>query len=78
MTEPTRQATFGERACGVAFNPGGDEMVHKLKTKYAELVDVLNDVRNDNNNPEIARMLSIAITEAQTSQMWAVKAVTWK
>ena len=75
---PMREATFGEKACGVAFNPGGDQMVHKLKTKYAELVDVLNDLRNDTGNQEIARMLSVAITEAQTSQMWAVKAVTWK
>ena len=75
---PMREATFGEKACGVAFNPGGDQMVHQLKTKYAELVDVLNDIRASNGNPEIARMLSIAITEAQTSQMWAVKAVTWK
>lgn len=74
----TREATFGEKACGVAFNPGGDAMVHQLKTKYAELVDILNDIRTANGNPEIARMLSIAITEAQTSQMWAVKAVTWK
>ena len=75
---PMREPTFGEKACGVAFNPGGDQMVHQLKTKYAELVDVLNDIRKSNGNPEIARMLSIAITEAQTSQMWAVKAVTWK
>ena len=78
MTEPTRPATFGERACGVAFNPGGDQMVHKLKTKYAELVDVLDEIRGTCGNGEIQRMLSIAITEAQTSQMWAVKAVTWK
>jgi hypothetical protein len=70
--------TFGEKACGVAFNPGGDSMVHAIKTKYAELVDVLHALRMSNDNPEIARMISIAITEAQTSQMWAVKAITWK
>ena len=73
-----RLVTFGERACGVAFNPGGDQMVHAVKTKYAELVDVLHALRMSNDNPEIARMISIAITEAQTSQMWAVKAITWK
>ena len=53
-------------------------MVHAVKTKYAELVDVLHALRMSNDNPEIARMLSIAITEAQTSQMWAVKGITWK
>lgn len=75
---PMREPTFGEKACGVAFNPGGDAMVHQLKTKYAELVDVLNDIRGTCHNGEVQRMLSIAITEVQTSQMWAVKAVTWK
>jgi hypothetical protein len=29
-------------------------------------------------DPEIKRMYSIAITEAQTAQMWAVKAATWR
>ena len=28
-------------------------------------------------DPEVKRMISVAITELQTSQMWAVKAVTW-
>ena len=28
--------------------------------------------------PEVSRMLSVAITDAQTAQMWAVKAVTWQ
>jgi len=79
MSESQPQSlTFGEKACGVAFNPGGDAMVHAVKTKYAELVDVLHALRMSNDNPEIARMLSIAITEAQTSQMWAVKGITWK
>ena len=27
---------------------------------------------------EAKRLFSIAITEAQTAQMWAVKAITWK
>ena len=30
-----------------------------------------------NPSGERRRMLSIAITEAQTAQMWAVKAATW-
>ena len=69
--------TFGEKACGCSFNPGGNETVAELKGFYAMLIDSLNDKRNDTNDSEVARMLSIAITEAQTSQMWAVKAVTW-
>jgi hypothetical protein len=72
----TREMTFGERACGVSFNPGGREDVDLIKRKFAEVVDMLNEHRID-ANPEIGRMLSIAITETQTAQMWAVKAITW-
>lgn len=71
------QLTFGERACGVSFNPGGNTDVNKIKTKFAEIVDLLHDYRNDSSDGDTARMLSIAITEVQTAQMWAVKAVTW-
>jgi hypothetical protein len=70
-----RELTFGEKAMGVSFNPSGDEKVTKLKALYAEIADILNDDRGDNRD-ERARRASVAITEAQTAQMWAVKAVT--
>ena len=70
--------TFGERACGVSFNPGGDAAVAIIKEQFAEGVDTLNNYRTSSNDPEVKRMLSVAITEAQTAQMWSVKAVTWK
>lgn len=74
-----RELTFGEKACGVDFNPSSDMMVHNLKSKYAEIVDILNDIRKHNGHmPEVQRMASIAITETQTAQMWAVKTVTWR
>jgi len=76
--EPTHPMTFGERACGVAFNPGGDQMVHAIKTQYANIVDLLDELRCMTESREVQRMLSVAITEVQTSQMWAVKAITWK
>lgn len=72
----TREMTFGEKACGVSFNPGGREDVDKIKRAFANVVDLLNEHRLD-ASPDVARMLSIAITETQTAQMWAVKAVTW-
>lgn len=71
------ELTFGQKACGVSFNPGGLPIVHAIKQQYADLVDRLNALRDITQNSEEKRMLSIAITEAQTSQMWAVKAVTW-
>lgn len=78
MTETNKPMTFGEKACGVSFNPDGLEHVARLKFDFAQLVDSLNNTREASFNPEVKRMLSVAITELQTSQMWAVKAVTWQ
>lgn len=82
---PGREMTFGEKAVGLTFNPGGNEKVNTIKVKFAEAIDLLNAERDyikasptvDSENGERLRMLSIAITELQTAQMWAVKAVTW-
>ena len=73
-----RELTFGEKAVGLTFNPSNDDAVTACKAAFAIAINQMNDLRNDTNNPEIARMCSIAITEAQTAQMWAVKAITWK
>jgi hypothetical protein len=77
MTED-RPLTFGERAVGLTFNPSGDKAVTKLKQAAADLIDLCYQAREAATDPEIKRMLSIAITEAQTAQMWGVKAFTWK
>ena len=77
MNAEQRELTYGEKACGVSFNPGNREDVDLIKRKYAEIVDLLAKNRID-ASPEIDRMLSIAITETQTAQMWAVKAITWQ
>ena len=73
--QPQRELSFGEKAMGVNFNPSGDEKVAKLKALYAEIADILNDDRGENRD-ERARVASVASTEAQGAQMWAVKAVT--
>lgn len=69
--------TFGEKAVGYAFNPSGNSKVDEIKKHYAAVIDHHNNARNKTNDPEVARMFSVAITEAQTAQMWAVKAATW-
>lgn len=73
-----RELTFGEKAVGLTFNPSGDALVQGIKEQFAKVIDTMNTARELSNNSEIFRMLSVAITEAQTAQMWAVKAVTWK
>jgi hypothetical protein len=82
-----KELTFGEKYVGKKFNPGKLDDVDKLKDLYAQIIDILHDKRksipradlhtHDEESGEVIRLLSIAITEAQGAQMWAVKAVTW-
>jgi hypothetical protein len=74
----TQTLSFGQKAVGISFNPGGSPIVNAIKERAAHYIDLLNEARNATDNPEVKRQLSIAITEAQTSQMWGVKAVTWQ
>jgi hypothetical protein len=73
-----RELTFGERAVGLTFNPSGDARVAELKQLSAALIDACNALREGTKDPEVKRLYSIAITEAQTAQMFAVKAATWR
>lgn len=72
-----RELTFGEKAVGLTFNPGGNPQVDIIKGAYAAIIDQLNDARRI-ATADAARLYSIAITEAQSAQMWAVKAVTYQ
>ena len=73
-----REMTFGEKACGVSLNPDGNDLVAEIKSHFATVVDNLNLLRGVTTSDEVKRMLSIAITDVQTAQMWAVKAITWQ
>ncbi len=83
--QPMREMTYGEKAVGLTFNPGNNPDVDAVKKLYAEIIDSLNDkvVAEQNAadhvpNGEKIRLFKVAITEAQTAQMWAVKAITWQ
>lgn len=78
MEDTQREMTYGEKAVGLTFNPSNDENVQKIKEKYAEIIDLCNTLRTGAGQGEKGRLLSVAITEAQTAQMWAVKGVTWQ
>ena len=73
----SNELTYGQRACGVSFNPGGNVAVAAAKDQFAALVDTLHAGREAATDPEVKRMFSIAITETQAAQMWTVKAITW-
>lgn len=72
-----KELTFGEKAVGLTFNPSNNKNVDNCKLIFANVIDNMNNLRNSTNDAEVKRMCSIAITEAQTAQMWAVKAITW-
>lgn len=70
--------TYGERAVGLSFNPSWNRDVHEIKELFAQLIDKMDEVRKQAWHSEKGRLASVAITEAQGAQMWAVKAVTWE
>lgn len=79
VPEPAQQQTFGEKAVGSSFNPSADLRVDRIKRAYASIIDELHWLKMDpNSSADIVRLASVAITEAQSAQMWAVKALTWK
>jgi len=74
-----QEITFGMKAVGIGFNPSNDDAVTRCKMHYANIIDQMDALRNKQDaTPEQKRLASVAITEAQTAQMWAVKALTWK
>lgn len=72
------ELTYGEKAVGLSFNPSGNVEVESVKQDFAHIIDHMDDLRSITKSSEVKRLASIAITEAQTAQMWAVKAITWK
>lgn len=70
--------TFGQKAVGLSFNPSNNDEVDQAKQRFAALIDQMNDLRSQSSSGEVKRLASVAITEAQSAQMWAVKALTWK
>jgi hypothetical protein len=73
-----REMTFGEKAVGLTFNPSNNPEVDACKRGFAAVIDQMHNLRNTSDNADVKRMASVAITEAQTAQMWAVKAITWR
>lgn len=69
--------SYGGKAVGLTFNPSNLLAVQVVKTDCANLINEFNQTRTDSDDPEVKRMMSLAITHAQEAQMWAVKALTW-
>lgn len=78
MNDATPRLSFGQKAVGLSFNPSNSHEVDRCKKEFADIIDRMNYLREQTSSQEVKRMASVAITEAQTAQMWAVKAITWK
>jgi hypothetical protein len=76
--EQNKNLTYGEKAVGLTFNPSGNSEVENIKKLFALQIDALDNLRQTSTLPEQKRLASIAITEIQSAQMWAVKAITWQ
>lgn len=66
--------TKGENRVRVTFNVGGNSDVDKIKTKTAELINLIDSLPNKNG--EMERLKSLAMTAYEEAAMWAVKAAT--
>lgn len=75
MSEQT--PTFGQQS--VSWNPKGydNPLVGEIKQAFAEAIDILDRVRTHSDDPQVKRLASTAITQAEIASMCAVKAVTW-
>ncbi len=73
------EPTLGQKRVKADFNPAKSDLVSKIKDKSAELIDLLESMRNagshaQKSSGEKHRLISIAQTEIETACMYAVKA----
>ena len=71
-----QQLTLGEIRVRTKFNPTDNSKVNEIKTRAAELINLLEEYR-DGAPPEVQRWVSLAQTEIETAAMYGVKAVTF-
>lgn len=65
--------TLGQKRVKAEFNPSKDLHVDIIKNKCAELIDLLEEMREEGSG-EKKRLISLAQTEIENGAMWAVKA----
>ena len=56
---------------------GVDPVVEHLRQLFAKVVQEMEELRGLSKSSELVRICSIAITNAQTAEMWAVRAATY-
>lgn len=79
-SEGMSQLTFGEKLCGINFNPANDDKVGKAKRLCADLADLLHDhfLRSSEKTVLENQLHHHAIGEILNAQMNVVKVLTLK
>lgn len=65
----------------IGYQPlSADEVrrVNQIKTAFDGTVAMLKILRDSYHDAEVQRMISVAITNAETASMWAVRGVTYR
>lgn len=69
-------SSLGASRVRESFNPGGDDLVDKIKRHTADLIDLCHEQNDRHDDPEEGRLWSLAMTHYEDAAMWAVKAAT--
>lgn len=75
--EKPEKKTVGESRVRTSFNPSNNGHVDKLKKKFAELINMIEELKTSDMSPEKARTIALAQTELESAGHWAIKAVTF-
>jgi len=72
-------STLGQKRVKAEFNPAKNDLVDQIKNKSAELIDLIETMRNAGTHAEKVsgekhRLIAISQTEIETACMYAVKA----
>lgn len=81
------QQTKGQYRVGITFNPSQLGIVDQIKVKAAELIDLIEGIRDISLDDdltaaqvqhanEVNRLKALAQTHVEDAAMWAVKAAT--
>ena len=81
----SKELTFGQKAVGITFNPGGLEFVNQAKQLSADLIDLIETKYNELTTNSDVRpswttnvLRTAAFNAIITAQMAVVKFLTWK
>jgi len=75
MENNERELTLGEKRCHINFNPSSDGKIGVFKRMMANAIDFCQNELLISDDSEAKRCFSIAMTELETAQMYAVKGI---